>query len=111
MGYEFVFRLPSGPVATAKAKADTAEQVFTCLEQALLAAGPLLEIARTGASRSYAFAAPLRSHWPEDFVVMVDSEEWYLNFHAATGAQQALILQTLTQCLHTAGLGGKFEEL
>ena len=76
-------------------------------------------IARSPGGRSYAFAVPLRSQWPEDFVVLVDEdfvvlvdrEEWYLNFHSATGFQREIILHALTQCLRTASIVGKFEEL
>jgi hypothetical protein len=68
-------------------------------------------VARSPVSRSYAFAALPRSQWPEDFVVIADREEWYLNFHSATGFQRAAILHALTQCLRTAGIVGKFEEL
>jgi hypothetical protein len=105
MGHEFTLRLsPSqGP--------SDAEQVFTCLEQVGTTTGKLLEVARSGVSRSYAFSAPLRSQWPEDFVVMVDSEEWYLNFHSATGTQQDIILQAITQCLHASGTTGTFEKV
>gem|GEM_PF-3550931 len=73
--------------------------------------GRLVEVAQSAASRSYAFAEPLRSQWPEDLVVLVTGEAWYVNFHSATGSQQRQLLQALTQCLHTAGIGGKFEEL
>jgi len=105
MGHEFTLRLaPSAEFADA-------EQVFTCLAQVVTPAGPLVEVARSPVSRSCAFAAPLRSQWPEDFVVMVAREEWYLNFHSAPGFQQDVILKALTQCLRTAGIMGKFEEL
>lgn len=105
MGYEFTLRLPPSEELAA------AEQVFTCLAQVVTTTGKLIEVARSPVSRSYAFAAPLRSQWPEDFVVLVDKEEWYLNFHSATGFQRQVILQALTQCLRTAGIVGKFEEL
>jgi len=105
MGYEFTLRL-SPRVAFADA-----EQVFICLAQVVTTAGKLIEVARRPVSRSYAFAAPLRSQWPEDFVVLVDKEEWCLNFHSATGFQLQVILQALPQCLRTAGSVGKFEEL
>jgi hypothetical protein len=81
------------------------------LEQVVTTTGKLIEVARSAASRSYAFGAPLRSQWPEDFVVMVDSEEWYLNFHWATFSQQHSIQQAITQCLRAIGIVGSFEEV
>lgn len=105
MGYEFTLRFaPSAGLAASA-------QVFTCLAQVVTTTGKLIEVARSPVSRSYAFAAPLRSQGPEDFVVMVDSQEWYLCFPAATDAQQRVILQALTQCLHATGMVGTFEEL
>ena len=103
MGYEFTLRFaPSAGLAASA-------QVFTCLAQVVTTTDKLIEVARSPAS--YAFAAPLRSQWPEDFVVMVDSQQWYLCFPAATDAQQRGILQALIQCLHATGIMGTFEEL
>jgi len=70
MGYAFTLRLPP------RADFASAEPVFTCLAQVVTTTGKLIEVARSPVSRRYAFAAPLRSQWPEDFVVRVDRKEW-----------------------------------
>jgi len=101
MGYEFRLVLPVAQRAT------DIEKVLDCFEQTI----DLCVIGRTSTGSSYAFAIPPRIQWPEDFVVMFDNQECYLNFHAATGPQQKVVLQTLIQCLHTIGIVGTFEEV
>ena len=67
---EFTLRVPP------RAKFAEAKQVYTCLAQVVTTTGKLIEVARSLVSRRYAFAAPLSSRGPEDFVALVEREAW-----------------------------------
>ncbi len=104
MGVEFTLALSPMQVAS---EAGDCRRVSTCFEQTI--AVPVYVVETGLFHRKYAFAFPVRSSWPEDFTIQVDSHGWNLCFHAATSDQMKLVIQALTHCLTALGVAGSFE--
>lgn len=106
MGFEFTLAL-----SAAQLDSDAGDfQGFISYFDQAVAVG-VYPVETGPAHKKYAFALPLRSKWPEDLLIQLDSAGWYLCFHVATSHQLTAIMRALTQCLAAVGVAGRFEEV